>query len=915
MLAELPRRAFVPPRAQKACAARFQRAHHGMHRFAPVFVSALALAGSICSAADIALTPGNLSVVLDQARKAPKPVRVVVADGEYELKETIALGKEDSQITFEAAPGAKPVFTGGRAITGWQKAEAGLWKAALPEGSKDWKFEQLWVNGRRATLARSPNKGYFNLADSCGSGVFPDVKNPEFEAFSLYSQHYAILQGIPQEQRDQVLITVTHAWAVGQCRIAALDDATRSVRIKGRSRYPFITYEPDQRFWLENFRAALDAPGEWFLDRAKGEVLYHPLPDEDMTQAVVIAPAVEKFITIKDAQDIAFKGIRFLHAQYLYPANGLHDGQAAASVDGCIEMENSSGIRFENCEVAHTGRHALYFKNGCSSSAVIHCRLHDLGGGGVRIAETAKPDEERLCHHIEVGDCIIQHAGRLHPSACGVLITHARNCSITHCDIGDLYYTGVSIGWNWGYGESLGRENRVENCHIHHLGWAYLSDMGGFYGLGNAPCTVIRGNHVHHIASHRYGGWGLYTDEGSGDVLFENNLVHDTSEAGFHQHYGYANRIKNNIFAFGKKAQIQRSRNETRLTFTYERNIVVWDPASPLLDGGEWNWKFNEKAERGDPKDSLIFRKNLYWPTDGKVPALLTKTHFTWDEWRKLGRDTGSLFADPKFADIAGRDFRLKPGSPAEKIGFKPWDHSIAGVKKDDAAWRKLAAEGHEYPAWNETARPWPAPDYMVDQDFEHVAPGSLGIRGAGYKQQGKGESIAVSAEAVSPLPAENGDAVPSKHSLKVQDAPDLERSYDPVLDIHPTTWAAGTFHATFDIMAQDGADWFFEMRAKNGEFAAGPYVRWQKGKLVANNGKNIPLADVPAGEWIRVSITATTKAGKWSLQLTRQDGTKATFNDLPCKAAWDDASYLLFSALGTTKTAFFIDNLKLCQE
>jgi hypothetical protein len=154
-------------------------------------------------------------------------------------------------------------------------------------------------------------------------------------------------------------------------------------------------------------------------------------------------------------------------------------------------------------------------------------------------------------HHIVVDDCIIQHGGRLHPSACGVVLTHTQHCAVTHCDIGDFYYTGISAGWNWGYGDTASRETLVENNHIHHLGWAYLSDMGGFYGLGTSPGTIMRGNHVHHIASHRYGGWGLYNDEGSADTLMENNLVHDTWNAGFHQHYGYFNTVRNNIFAFG----------------------------------------------------------------------------------------------------------------------------------------------------------------------------------------------------------------------------------------------------------------------------------------------------------------------------------------------------------------------------
>jgi hypothetical protein len=828
-------------------------------------------------------------------------VRILVEDGVHPITETITLGKNDSQVTWS---GKNAVFMAGKPITGWVK-EGEMWKATLPD--KAWKFEQLWINGRRATLARSPNKGYHHITEAVGARVFPDLKeNMNFHAFSIPAEQFEVLKGIPQAERDDVLLTVTHAWAVGQCRIKALNEEALAVQIKGRARYPFVEFEPDQRFWMQNYRAALDAPGEWFLDKAKGEVLYLPLPGEDMTKAEVIAPMLTKFIVMKGAHDVRFEGISFQYSQHLYPADGLHDGQAATTSDGCIEIEDSRGIHFENCEIAHTGLHGLWFKNGCADSSVKHCHLHDLGGGGVYVGETARPSEERVNHHIVVDDCIMQHGGRLHPSACGVVFTHTQHCAVTHCDIGDFYYTGISAGWNWGYGDTASRETLVENNHIHHLGWAYLSDMGGFYGLGTSPGTIIRGNHVHHIASHRYGGWGLYNDEGATDTLMENNLVHDTWNAGFHQHYGYFNTVRNNIFAFGNSAQIQASRNEARLRFRYLNNIVVWDPASPLLDGGEWNWKFFDKIDRGDPKDSLLFRKNLYWPTDGKIPAKLTQSHFTWEEWRNMGRDKESQFADPMFENIAKRDFRLKPGSPAEKLGFKPWDLTLAGVRKTNAKWHELAAKGHDYPTWQTDAKPWPAPPYQVDQSFERASLGTLGIRNAKYSTENKGESIGVTDETGSPI----GGA--SKRSLKVQDAPDLKHSYDPVLDIYPKWAESGTYHFSFDIMAQPGADWFFEMRNKGGEFAAGPYLRWQKGTLVANNTTSQKLADVKPGEWLRIEISATTGAAKYNVTLTRPDGTKTKIDAIPCKPTWDSAHYLLFSALGTTKTAFFIDNVKL---
>jgi hypothetical protein len=871
----------------------------------------------LTSAADIELSPeGPIQTPLaarDAARKAPKPARIVVKDGVYEVTEPLQLGPEDSQVTWEAAEGARPVLSGGREIKGWTKTEDGLWKASLPD--KNWQFEQLWVNGRRAVLARTPNKGYFNITDAVGANVFSGLdKDMTFHAFALAPEHYAILKAIPEKERDQVLVTVTHAWAVGQCRIAALDDASRGVRIKGRATYPFVEFEPDQRYWLENFRAALDAPGEWYLDRATAEVYYQPLPGEEIDKARVIAPVADKFIIGNKVRDLTLRGLSFQHGNYLYPENGVHDRQAAVVTDGAIEFENASGIRLEHCEVARVGRHGLFFKNGCSDSVVQHCQLHDLGAGGVRIGESNRPPEDRVNHHIVIDDCIIQHGGRLHPSACGVLLTHTQYCSVIHCDIADFYYTGISAGWNWGYGESLSRETLVENNHIHHLGWGYLSDMGGYYGLGTSPGTVIRGNHVHHVVSHRYGGWGLYNDEGSADTLMENNLVHDTWNAGFHQHYGYANTVRNNIFAFGKTAQIQRSRNEPRLSFKYERNIVVWDPSAPLLDGGEWNWKLNDPPGRGEPKDTTIFRNNLYWPADGKTPALLTKSKYTWEEWRAMGRDGGTIFADPKFENLEARDFRLKADSPAAKIGFKPWDFSLAGVRKEDKEWQALAAEGNVYPNWDADAKPWPAPPYRIEElTFESTPVGVLGVRNAKYTPQKEelvtGQGFAVSEEASSPIPL--GNHAMGKRSLKAQDLPGLLHTYDPVLDINPN-WTSGSFIAQFDIMGEPGADWFFEMRDKHGEYAAGPLVRSINGRLQANNSSSVALGEVKPGEWVRIAISATTGAGKYSVTVTREDGKSKEFPDIPCKPSWSAASYLLFSSLADKKTAYYIDNLSL---
>ena len=89
---------------------------------------------------------------------AAGPETVLLRGGFYYLPETFVLTPEDSDVTYAAYAGERPILSGGRRIAGWKKGPDNIWSA-----SADWEFRQLFINGRRATRARTPNNGFYRI--------------------------------------------------------------------------------------------------------------------------------------------------------------------------------------------------------------------------------------------------------------------------------------------------------------------------------------------------------------------------------------------------------------------------------------------------------------------------------------------------------------------------------------------------------------------------------------------------------------------------------------------------------------------------------------------------------------------------------------------------------------------------------
>lgn len=224
--------------------------------------------------------------------------------------------------------------------------------------------------------------------------------------------------------------------------------------------------------------------------------------------------------------------------------------QAALHVPGAVHMECAHHCFIDGCTIRNVGWHAVSMYEACQGNVITACHLHDLGAGGIVAdgGDHLAPIQYRTGKNT-VTDNLIENTGHIWPSACGITFANSFANQIIHNELTDLTYTGISVGWVWGFGENVSRDNRVEYNNIHHLAIrAGLSDLGGIYTLGIQPGTVIRGNHIHDIENSAYGGQGIYLDEGSSFMLVEQNLVHHCASHAFCEHFGKNNLVRDNLF-------------------------------------------------------------------------------------------------------------------------------------------------------------------------------------------------------------------------------------------------------------------------------------------------------------------------------------------------------------------------------
>ena len=692
-------------------------------------------------------TLGRAREAVRELKKRTKgPITVQVREGTYYLPQPLTFepadsGTSEQPITYAAYAGELVTLSGGRKLDcQWKPYRDGIMRCELPAvKAGQLNFTQLFVNGKRQIRARFPNydaknplvwgNGY--IAVGRDEEEWPPTEfhfNPDtFTKKKWAKPNEAIVHMFPLDY-----------WGNLQWQVKDIDWDAHCVKLgwggfqinelvfgkagTGIGRSKLYSGEFGSRFFIENVFEELDAPGEWYLDKEAGVLYYMPAEGVDLHTASVQVPVLEHAVEFKGSQvdpvrHIVLSGFRIAHTsstflkQYEAPSLGdwtIHRG-------GAVLFEGAEDCGVEKCFFAAVGGNGVFINGYNRRNRVYGNKFTEAGDSAVCLVGLERfiqgtnhpvPTENSISNNL-IHDC-----GIFGKQIAGVFMSIAEKNTISHNVIYNMPRAGICVNDGWGAGHLIEfneihdtvRET-TDHGPFNSWGrgryWCFEQNHGPFsHGSGyhenekdyvfyypeeDGYINIIRNNYFHEDPSKSMHGIDL--DDGSSHYHIHDNLCVGLSIT--HSCGDYCT-VENNIFVNpSNPADFWGGYEHNHDRFT--RNIVVISTKTANKSGDFYN--FGSPPLQGPFVEELDY--NLFFTDAGQFHAACTPreghtTRYTLEEWQALGYDKHSHYVDPMFVDPRNGDYRLKPESPALKLGFKDIDVSNVGLLPDfPKQWRE----------------------------------------------------------------------------------------------------------------------------------------------------------------------------------------------------------------------------------
>ena len=481
----------------------------------------------------------------DEARRLRKeralvePVAVNVRAGTYFLERTFKLSAEDSgtanaPVIYRGYGKERPVLVGGMPIQGFAQYKGRILVADVAsQGFKGVAFRQLFFDGRRQILARYPN---YDANDPCAGG-WAYVDGNDVEMYQdRPDDSKRLLRFRAEDARiwarsgdGQVCIFPRYNWWNDIVGIASVDRDGRAMTLAADCDFAI---RPGDRYYVQGLLEELDAPGEWYLDRAAGKLYFWP--PTPLEGKAVLAPTLRSIIEIgKGTSHVTIQGFDIECCE----GTAVVIGEAAdCLVAGCT-IRNVGDYRGSGVQIYNGQR------NG-----VVGCDISEVGQHGIEISGGERKTLTAAGNYAD--NNYIHHVGVFYKQGVGIQLEGVGNRA-SH----NLIHDGPRMGIFFS-----GNNLLIEYNHIRHVNLE-TEDTGVVYTGGrdwiSSRGSVIRYNYFHDSLGFGkkdgrwvcpYFAWGVYLDDNCGGVDVIGNIVARCSRAGLHLHNGRDNRIENNVF-------------------------------------------------------------------------------------------------------------------------------------------------------------------------------------------------------------------------------------------------------------------------------------------------------------------------------------------------------------------------------
>jgi hypothetical protein len=661
------------------------------------WIAALALAAAataqpyyVAPAGDDA-NPGTREkpfATLQRAQSALRQKRgdVFLRGGTYYLSAPLVFTREDSgsadlPVVIQAYPGEAPMVSGGVRLENldWKPYSGGILRATVPA---ELETEELFVNGERQILARYPN---FDAGAKYFDGYAADAIAPERVA------RWAHPAGGYFHAMHPSL------WGDFTWRITG-KDATGHALLEGGWQNNRGAAAHEQIRFVENIFEELDAPGEWFLDRATHTLYFLPPTGLDLRHAVVEATRLRSLVEFHGDEQhpvrwVTLRGITFRQAArtVMDTREPLLRSDWAIYRGGAVLFNGAEDCALEDCVIDQVGGNAVFVNHYNRRVVIRGTHIAKAGASGIcfvgdpaaarsplfnydqvqelaAIDRTPGPKTNNYPAECRVEDCLIHETGRVEKQTAGIEIDLAQDITVRHCSIYDLPRAGINIGdgcWGGHVIEDCDIFDTVKETGDHGSFNSWARDRFWRPNIAEVDARVraapdlplldaVKPIQLLHNRWRCDHGWDIDLDDGSTNYVIANNLC---LHGGIKNREGYRRVVENNI----------------------------------IVDGG-----FDPHVWYANSGD--IFRRNIVWttyrPAHMPVPPWGTEMDFNLLHQagaspasavalqQQSGRDGHSIVADARFVDPAKGDYRVKEGSPALALGFVNFPMDAFGVQK-----------------------------------------------------------------------------------------------------------------------------------------------------------------------------------------------------------------------------------------